>query len=71
MNMNNRFLLLSIGGIAGTILRYLVATWVPDFAGTGFPYGTLAVNLSACLIMGWRSARSIWIWGYRRRRGCF
>jgi CrcB protein len=56
--MNNKWLLLSAGGIAGTILRYAVATWVPGFAGEGFPYGTLAVNLSACLIIGLLSGLS-------------
>src|SRR5271155_2571399 len=48
----NKWLLLSIGGVAGTILRYAVAVWVPGIAGAGFPYGTLAINLSACLILG-------------------
>jgi len=56
--MNNKWLLLSAGGIAGTILRYLVATWVPGITGEGFPYGTLAVNLSACLIIGLLSGLS-------------
>ena len=48
----NKWLLLAGGGIAGTFLRYIVARWVPGFAGTDFPYGTLAVNLSACLLIG-------------------
>jgi fluoride exporter len=45
----NKWLLLSVGGIAGTFLRYAVARWVPSVAGAGFPYGTLAINLSASL----------------------
>ncbi|MDD5657644.1 MAG: fluoride efflux transporter CrcB [Elusimicrobia bacterium] len=48
----NQWLLLAGGGVAGTFLRYLVARWVPTFAGAEFPYGTLAVNLSACLLLG-------------------
>ena len=48
----SKWILLSAGGIAGTLLRYLVAARIPDLAGAGFPYGTLAVNLSACLIIG-------------------
>ncbi len=50
--MNNKWLILSVGGILGTFLRYLVSSWVPEFAGTGFPYGTWIVNLTACLIVG-------------------
>ncbi len=56
--MNNKWLLLSVGGIAGTILRYLVASWVPGIAGEGFPYGTLAINLTACLVIGMLSGLS-------------
>lgn len=48
----NKWLLLSAGGILGTISRYLVATAVPGIAGVGFPYGTLVINLTACLIIG-------------------
>jgi len=48
----NKWLILSVGGIIGTIARYLVGTWVPGVAGAGFPYGTLAINLSACLLIG-------------------
>lgn len=44
--------MLSIGGIVGTFSRYLVASWVPGFTGTSFPYGTFVVNLSACLVIG-------------------
>jgi len=43
---------LSIGGIAGVAARYLLATWIYKMAGTDFPYGTMAVNLSGCLLIG-------------------
>ena len=29
-----------------------MSTWVHSFAGRGFPYGTLAVNVLGCLAMG-------------------
>ncbi len=45
-------LVLSVGGVAGTLARYFVANWVPGLAGIGFPYGTLVINLSACLLIG-------------------
>jgi CrcB protein len=48
----NKWLLLSVGGVLGTFARYGLASWVPGVAGAGFPYGTLAVNLSACLLIG-------------------
>lgn len=47
-----KWLVLAAGGVAGTFARYLAAVWVPGFAGTAFPYGTLAVNLSACFLLG-------------------
>ena len=55
----NKWLALSLGGIIGTFSRYQLAAWVPSFAGTGFPYGTLAVNLSACLLVGFFDSLSM------------
>jgi CrcB protein len=49
---------LIIGGSIGTISRYLLGGLVYRFSGTGFPYGTLAVNLSGCLILGFLIALS-------------
>jgi CrcB protein len=40
-----RFLLVCVGGAAGTAARYLVGGWAQRVLGAGFPYGTLAVNL--------------------------
>jgi fluoride exporter len=48
----NKWLILSAGGLAGTLARYLMATWVPGLVRAGFPYGTLAVNASACFLVG-------------------
>lgn len=50
--MQNKWLLLSLGGVIGTIARYLMGAWVPIVAGAGFPYGTLTINLTACLLLG-------------------
>ncbi|HVE14928.1 MAG TPA: fluoride efflux transporter CrcB [Elusimicrobiota bacterium] len=50
--MHNRWVLLSLGGVAGTLARYSLGAWIPQIAGSGFPYGTLAINLSACLLLG-------------------
>ena len=44
------------GGIAGTISRYLLAGFIYQIFGTDFPYGTLAVNLIGCLVIGFLAA---------------
>ena len=43
---------LAIGGIAGVFSRYLLAGAIYKKLGTGFPSGTLIVNLSGCLLIG-------------------
>lgn len=49
--MVRTLLLIGIGGAAGSILRYLVAVWLRQTPAT-FPYGTLAVNILGCLLIG-------------------
>lgn len=42
-----------IGGFIGAVLRYLVSSWAQrSFGQSGFPIGTLVVNLIGCLIIG-------------------
>jgi len=43
---------LMIGGVCGTLARYAVSGIVTRWAGTGFPYGTMAVNFLGCFIVG-------------------
>jgi CrcB protein len=45
-------LAIAAGGAAGSVLRYGLSIWVHSWAGRGFPYGTLAVNVLGCLAMG-------------------
>jgi len=45
-------LLISLGGVLGALARYGAGTAVQRLFGMGFPYGTLAVNLSGCLAIG-------------------
>lgn len=47
-----KFLNLIIGGAVGTVARYVLAGAVYRLVGTGFPYGTLIVNVSGCFILG-------------------
>ncbi|MFN3614761.1 MAG: fluoride efflux transporter FluC [Rubrimonas sp.] len=42
----------ALGGAAGGMLRHLVATGVERLCGAGFPWGTLAVNVSGCAAAG-------------------
>lgn len=44
--------LLVTGGAAGTLARYVFSLGVYRVCGAGFPYGTLAVNLTGCFVMG-------------------
>jgi CrcB protein len=42
----------ALGGAAGSVLRYLIATLVQSQSSSGFPFGTLTVNVIGCLIIG-------------------
>jgi len=42
----------AFGSAIGGVARYLLATSLQERAGTLFPYGTLAVNLTGCLLIG-------------------
>ncbi len=48
----NTILAVAIGGAAGSVARYLLSTRVSQLLGTGFPWGTLAVNVLGCTIYG-------------------
>jgi len=47
-----RWALLFLGGGIGTILRYELAGLVQGHAGARFPWGTFAVNVSGCFLIG-------------------
>ena len=45
-----------VGSFVGGVLRYLVSTWVHRLLDNPwFPYGTLVVNVSGCLVIGFLS----------------
>jgi fluoride exporter len=58
----NRFLLIAVGAILGANARYLVGLWAAQRFGMNFPYGTVIVNITGSLILGflvaWGSGRS-------------
>jgi CrcB protein len=47
-----KYLLIAIGGALGSIARYWVGSTIAGRLGIRFPYGTLIVNITACIIIG-------------------
>ena len=50
--MVTRLALLVAAGSVGTLCRYGLSGIVQRWSGAGFPWGTLAVNLTGCLVAG-------------------
>lgn len=48
----NQIIAIAAGGAVGSVLRYWMSTVVYNLWGRTFPYGTLAVNVLGCLLMG-------------------
>lgn len=44
--------LVAVGGAIGSVGRYLVSNWFVARFGTGFPGGTLIVNIVGCFFIG-------------------
>lgn len=47
-----KWLLIGVGGALGSVLRYAMQGWVQRFAGGAFPFGTMAVNVVGCFLLG-------------------
>ena len=48
-----KIILIGLGGFLGAVMRYLVSGGVQSWSKSAtFPYGTLAVNLIGCLMIG-------------------
>jgi fluoride exporter len=47
-----RLTLVVMGGALGTLCRYGMGLATAQFIGSGFPWGTLAVNLAGCVLIG-------------------
>lgn len=50
--MLKNILLVALGGAAGSVARYLLSKAIQDTAATAFPWGTMAVNVAGCLLIG-------------------
>jgi len=49
----SNILILGLGGFFGAVSRYLLSDWVQNlFKASSFPYGTLAVNILGCFVLG-------------------
>src|SRR5881227_1263791 len=46
------YLYIALGGAAGSLLRYSLGGAVQRLSASGFPMGTLMVNVSGCFIIG-------------------
>lgn len=47
-----KFILISTGAILGANLRYWVGDWAAQKWGAAFPYGTLLINVTGSLLIG-------------------
>jgi CrcB protein len=46
------YVAISIGAVLGANARYLIGGWLSDRFGTGFPVGTLVINVTGSFIIG-------------------
>jgi len=47
-----KFIYLSLGGIAGAVLRYVTSSMVNQIFGVSFPFGTFSVNMLGSFLIG-------------------
>lgn len=46
------YVLIALGGAAGSVLRYVVGGAIQRSGSSGFPIGTMVVNVSGCFLIG-------------------
>src|SRR5690242_14768046 len=46
------YVLIALGGAGGSVLRYVLGAAVQRTTASGFPLGTLVVNVSGCFLIG-------------------
>jgi CrcB protein len=51
-HLMRNMLAVAIGAALGANLRYLISIWATQRFGSGFPYGTLLINVTGCLVIG-------------------
>ena len=50
--MFRNIILVGIGGMIGSIARYLAVVFITDKTQASFPFGTITVNSLGCLVIG-------------------
>jgi len=48
-----KYLLIAAGGALGSVARYWVGSSISGRMGSKFPYGTMVINMTACVIIGY------------------
>ena len=48
----DKYLLIGLGGFLGANVRYLLGGWAAEKWGSGFPFGTLLINVTGSFILG-------------------
>lgn len=47
-----KYVMVGIGGFAGSIARYWLGSYIGEKVGTRFPYGTFVINISGSFLIG-------------------
>lgn len=53
------YLFVGVGGVLGSLFRYLVSEMAINIWNPGFPFGTLIINLTGAFLLGWVTSRLI------------
>ncbi|MED3729492.1 fluoride efflux transporter CrcB [Priestia endophytica] len=46
-------LFVAVGGCLGALARFILSSWMNKKSSTGFPIGTLFINLLGSFLLGW------------------
>jgi fluoride exporter len=46
------YVAVTVGGAVGSLVRYLLSTWIQTLTGIPFPWGTLTVNVAGSFVIG-------------------
>jgi fluoride exporter len=46
------YVAISVGAVLGANVRYLLGGWINDRFGSAFPYGTLVINVTGSIVIG-------------------
>lgn len=52
-------LLIAAGGFLGAIARFIISSQMNIKSQTGFPIGTLTVNLAGSFLLGWMTGKGV------------